>query len=268
MVATLFYVEVLPDTGGLAVVDGDEGFHAATVRRIRPGEELVLGDGAGSLARCVVEQSGRDGLGARVLDRWTVDPGKPPVTVVQALPKSERSELAIELATEAGADAFVAWQAVRCVANWQGARVDKGLRRWRAVIRSAARQSRRAYIPPVDGVVSTAALVGRIRDEVAAGAAVLVLHESATERIADVAVTQANSLFLVVGPEGGIAGDELTALTGAGAVAVRLGPQVLRTSTAAAVALGALGVLTPRWEHTAEVGPPAPLAADQTEPSA
>ncbi|SOX55011.1 16S rRNA (uracil(1498)-N(3))-methyltransferase [Mycobacterium ahvazicum] len=267
-ISQLFYVEALPDTGGVAVVDGDEGFHAATVRRIRSGEELVLGDGAGSLARCVVDQSGRDGLRARVLDRWTVDPGKPPVTVVQALPKSERSELAIELATEAGADAFLAWQAARCVASWQGARVEKGLRRWRAVARSAARQSRRAYIPPVDGVLSTAALVQRIRDEVAAGAAVAVLHESATDGIADVAVAGANSLFVVVGPEGGIAPDELALLTGAGAVAIRLGPQVLRTSTAAAVALGALGVLTARWEQTAEVESAEPLGADQTEPSA
>ena len=72
MVATLFYIDALPDTGELAVVDGDEGFHAATVRRIRPGEELVLGDGAGGLARCVVEQAGRDGLRARVLERWSV----------------------------------------------------------------------------------------------------------------------------------------------------------------------------------------------------
>jgi 16S rRNA (uracil1498-N3)-methyltransferase len=254
MVATLFYIDALPDTGALAVVDGDEGFHAATVRRIRPGEHLVLGDGAGGLARCLVERAGRDGLHARVLGRWSVAPGQPSVTVVQALPKSERSELAIELATEAGADAFLAWQAARCVANWHGARVDKGLRRWHAVVRSAARQSRRAHIPSVEGVLSTAALTQRIRDEVSAGAKVLALHESATNRIADVAVAQANSLLLVVGPEGGIAPDEIAALTDAGAVAVRLGPQVLRTSTAAAVALGALGVLTSRWDGASSLG--------------
>ncbi|AHM08116.1 Ribosomal RNA small subunit methyltransferase E [Mycobacterium tuberculosis variant bovis BCG str. ATCC 35743] len=251
MVAMLFYVDTLPDTGAVAVVDGDEGFHAATVRRIRPGEQLVLGDGVGRLARCVVEQAGRGGLRARVLRRWSVPPVRPPVTVVQALPKSERSELAIELATEAGADAFLAWQAARCVANWDGARVDKGLRRWRAVVRSAARQSRRARIPPVDGVLSTPMLVQRVREEVAAGAAVLVLHEEATERIVDIAAAQAGSLMLVVGPEGGIAPDELAALTDAGAVAVRLGPTVLRTSTAAAVALGAVGVLTSRWDASA-----------------
>ena len=248
MVATLFYIDALPDAGALAVVDGEEGFHAATVRRIRPGEQLVLGDGAGGLARCLVEHAGRDGLRARVLKRWSVAPARPSVTVVQALPKSERSELAIELATEAGADAFLAWQAARCVANWQGARVDRGLRRWRAVARSAARQSRRPRIPAVDGVLSTAELTQRIHDEVAAGAKVLALHESATDGLADATVGQADSVLLVVGPEGGIDADEIAALTDAGAVAVRLGPQVLRTSTAAAVALGALGVLTARWD--------------------
>ncbi|MCA2318709.1 16S rRNA (uracil(1498)-N(3))-methyltransferase [Mycobacterium intracellulare] len=249
MVATLFYADALPETGALAVLGGDEGFHAASVRRIRPGEQLVLGDGAGGLAHCEVEHAGRDGLRARVLKRWNVAPGTPPVTVVQALPKSERSELAIELATEAGADGFLAWQAARCVANWHGARVEKGLRRWRAVARSAARQSRRAHIPPVDGVLSTPALNSRIRDEVAGGATVLALHESATERLAGADLAGATSVLLVVGPEGGIADDEMAALSDAGATAVRLGPQVLRTSTAAAVALGALGVLTPRWDH-------------------
>ena len=167
----------------------------------------------------------------------------PPVTVVQALPKAERSELAIESATEAGADAFVAWQANRCVARWEGERAEKGLRRWRAVARAAARQSRRAYIPSVSGPVLTAELVRLVADD----GAVLVLHESAPEVLSEKHVAQADSITIVVGPEGGITDDELDELASAGALAVRLGPAVLRTSTAAAVALGALGVLTPRW---------------------
>ena len=245
----LFYIDALPDSGELAVIDGDEGFHAATVRRIRQGEELMLGDGVGGLARCVVEQTGRDGLRARVVKRWQVPSVQPPVTVVQALPKSERSELAIELATEAGADSLVAWQAARCVARWEGARADKGLRRWRAVARAAAQQSRRAYIPSVDGVLSTAALTTRIGEVVASGGTVLALHEAAAGPLTDLILAQAKSVMVVVGPEGGIAPDELAAIVDAGANAVRLGPTVLRTSTAAAVALGALGALTPRWAH-------------------
>ena len=244
----LFYIDALPETGELAVVDGDAGFHAATVRRIRPGETMILGDGMGGLARCEVEEGSRDRLQARVVDRWQSPPVQPTVTVVQALPKTERSELAIELATEAGADSFVAWRASRCVARWEGARAEKGLRRWRAVARAAAQQSSRAHIPSVEGVLSTEALTQRITDAVAAGATVLVLHESARAQLSDLALWQAKSVLLVVGPEGGITRDELTALADAGALAVRLGPTVLRTSTAAAVALGAVGVLTPRWE--------------------
>jgi 16S rRNA (uracil1498-N3)-methyltransferase len=155
--------------------------------------------------------------------------------------------LAIELATEAGADDFIAWQAQRCVARWEGDRGEKGLRRWRAVARSAARQSRRAWIPDVSGPLSTEALCSYLAEQIEAGAVVLVLHESADVSITENIVAQANSIILVVGPEGGISDPEVTALIHAGAVAVRLGPTVLRTSTAAAVALGALGVLTPRW---------------------
>jgi 16S rRNA (uracil1498-N3)-methyltransferase len=239
----LFYVDVLPAVGAVATVSGDEGFHAATVRRIRPGERLLLGDGAGELAQCEVEEVDRAALRARVLDRWSVAPSAPHVTVVQALPKAERSELAIELATEAGADAFIAWQAARCVARWDSKRADKGLRRWQAVARSAARQSRRARIPAVSGPVSTAGLARHVESDVT-----LVLHESATDVISEKHVTQADSLLVVVGPEGGITDEEIEALTSAGALPVRLGPTVLRTSTAGAVALGALGVLTPRWD--------------------
>jgi len=245
--ATLFYVDAIPVPGATAVVDGDEGFHAATVRRIRPGESLMLSDGAGTVADCVVISVDKRSLTARVGHRRSAPPPRPPVTVVQAIPKSERSELAIELATEAGADDFIAWQAQRCVARWDGDRGEKGLRRWRAVARSAARQSRRAWIPEVSGPLSTDALCDVVSSRVGAGALALVLHEAADCLMGKFPVAQADSIILVVGPEGGIGESEVEALASAGAKPVRMGPTVLRTSTAAAVALGALGALTPRW---------------------
>lgn len=244
MSAALFYVDALTGAGELAVVDGDEGHHAANVRRIRVGEHIDLSDGAGTLAHCVVENTAKGSVTARITEQVTLPPARPSVTVVQALPKSDRSELAIELATEAGADAFVAWQSARCVARWDGPKADKGLRRWSAVARSAARQSRRAYIPTVTGVESTRDLLRRIAST---DSVVLALHESATAPFAEIPVAQSDSVILIIGPEGGIADDEIAALTDAGAHAVRLGPTVLRTSTAAAVALGALGALTSRW---------------------
>ncbi|MGU3499661.1 16S rRNA (uracil(1498)-N(3))-methyltransferase [Mycobacterium sp. C31M] len=245
---SLFYVDTLPAAGGTVVVDGDEGHHAATVCRTRAGEELDLSDGDGTLAHVVVTEVAKGRLDARVLSVSTVAPPVPRVTIAQALPKSDRSELAIELATEAGADGFLAWQANRCVARWESAaKIDKGLARWAAVARSAARQSRRPYVPTVDGLVSTKDLIAR-----AAGSRMLVLHESATVPIAGLVgpggLAAAESVLLVVGPEGGVTEEELQALVAAGALPVRLGPSVLRTSTAAAVALGAIGVLTARWD--------------------
>lgn len=253
MSSALFYVDSLPDGAATVVVDGDEGFHAANVRRIRVGERIDVGDGAGAIARCVVDEVAKGRLLARVESTATVDEPVPAVTVVQALPKSDRAELAVELATEAGADRFLAWQSERCVARWDGdAKRDKGLRRWQAVARAAARQSRRPRVPTVDAIVSTSQLVATVGAAVDDGAVVLALHESATEPLTGPTLTArlgaARSVFLLVGPEGGISDAEMAVLTEAGAVAVRLGPSVLRTSTAAAVALGALGVLTPRWQ--------------------
>jgi len=249
----VFHLAELPAAGSAAVLAGPEGHHAATVRRMRVGQRLLLADGRGGVADCTVTASGRDRLDLAVTGLRIVPAATPPVTVVQALPKSERSELAVELATEAGVDVVVPWQAARCVARWQGGgadggRAERGVRRWRSAATQAAKQSRRAYVPVVHDVHATAEVAGLVRAAVAGAGVALLLHESATVGLARAQVSGAASVLLVVGPEGGLADDELAVLTAAGAAAVHLGPTVLRTSTAAAVALGALGVLTGRWD--------------------
>ena len=244
--APLFLVDALPE-GDVGVLDGPEGRHAATVRRLRAGEGLVLADGRGGLAHAVVTAVAKDALDLEIVDRRTLPAPAPRVLLAQALVKGDRGELAVELATEAGVDGVLPWRASRCVARWEaGPRGDKALARWRTTVREAAKQARRAWVPDVEEPVTTAALARRAADVSAA----LVLHESATEGLAAVDLPADGDLLLVVGPEGGIADDELDALVAAGARAVRLGPEVLRASTAAAVALGALGVLTGRWAHS------------------
>lgn len=239
----VFLVDAVPAPGSF-LLDGAEGRHAATVRRMRTGERLELSDGRGRHASAVVTGVGRADV---VLDVGpvVVEPAATPrVVLVQALPKGDRGELAVELATEAGVDAVVPWQAARCVARWPDAtKADKGRARWQAAAREAAKQSRRYVVPQVLAPASTKDVAGLVRDV----AVSLVLHEAAPVSLASVALPAAGDLLLIVGPEGGIATDELAAFDAAGATAVRLGPQVLRTSTAAAVALGALGVLTGRW---------------------
>jgi 16S rRNA (uracil1498-N3)-methyltransferase len=242
----VFLVDALP-AGRRVVLDGDEARHAATVRRMRPGERLTLADGTGSAADCVVEavRPGRDPVLDLMVDqRRHEPPPRPRVIVAQALVKGDRGELAVELATEAGADAVLPWRAGRSVARWDdGPRGAKALARWQTTARAAAKQARRAWVPTVSAPVDTAGLAAAAKDT----ALTLVLEGTAGRRLTEVNLPAEGDLLLVVGPEGGITEDEFDALTGVGAVPVRLGPTVLRTSTAAAVALGALGVLTARW---------------------
>ena len=242
--APYFLVDRMPPPGDF-VLDGAEGHHASVVRRLRVGEALVLSDGAGRAAAAVVMSSGRGSLGVAVGPAVEFPAPSLRVTVVQALPKGERNELAVDLATEAGADAFVPWSASRCVARWAD-KADRGVQRWQSVAREAAKQSRRPTVPQVAPLASTAAVTRLIETSTAA----LVLHEGGSLPIASAVLPAAGDLVLVIGPEGGVSPDEMTAFRAAGAQVVRLGPEVLRTSTAAAVALGALGVLTRRWADT------------------
>jgi 16S rRNA (uracil1498-N3)-methyltransferase len=243
-VLPVFVADPLPVVGGY-VLDGPEGRHAAGVRRLRRGERLLLTDGRGGLATCeVTGQAGRDALALRVLGVGAQPEPALRVVLAQALVKGDRGELAVELATEAGVDVVLPWRAARCVVQWEGERGARSLQRWRGTAREAAKQARRAWLPEVDEPVGTPALAERARS----CAAAVVLHESATTALADVPLPSAGELLLVVGPEGGVDDAELAELAAAGAVAARLGPSVLRASTAAAVALGALGVLTRRWD--------------------
>lgn len=248
----VFLAEQLPPEGAETTLDGPEGRHAATVRRLRPGERLVLTNGQGQLALCEVGGTGRDRLRLRVLRRGSEPAPALRVTLAQALIKGQRGELAVELAVEAGVDAVVPWRAARCVAQWEaGPREAKALARWRQSAHEAAKQSRRAWFPPVTQPVSITVLAQRC----AAAAGCLVLHERATEALRCVPLPPAGELLLVVGPEGGLTADEVVTLTAAGGQPVRLGPAVLRSSSAGAVALGAIGALSERWclRHSGDI---------------
>jgi 16S rRNA (uracil1498-N3)-methyltransferase len=236
-------VFLAPDLGpDRLVLEGPEGRHAATVRRLRPGEQVDVVDGRGGRALCAVAEVGRDVVALDVLERTAEPAPRPRVVVVQALPKGDRGELAVELATEVGVDEVVPWAAERCVVRWEGPRGDKALERWRATAREAGKQSRRARLPVVSGLATTAQVAARL-----AGTTALVLHESAAEPLASVPLPDDGEVVLVVGPEGGISDRELDLLTAAGGRPVRLGPSVLRTSTAGAAAAAVVSARTSRW---------------------
>lgn len=226
---------------GRFVLGGDEGRHAAKVRRLRVGEHLQLADGAGVLAQCVVTEVGA-GLTVDVLSVHRVPAPSPKLTVVQALPKGERGELAVELTTELGVDEIVPWAAERCIARWDGARAQRNRERWEAHAREAAKQARRPWVPVVEPIADTTAVLARARS-----AHAIVLHEAATDPLTGLDLPSDGEVLVIVGPEGGVSDSELTLFHEAGTRSCRLGPEVLRTSTAGAAALAVLSGRLGRW---------------------
>jgi 16S rRNA (uracil1498-N3)-methyltransferase len=227
----------------VVTLSGSEGHHAAAVRRLRAGERADVSDGAGTLAECTVVSVLKDSVMLAVSWVHVVPAPDPRVLVVQALPKGERAELAVELMTEVGVDSIVAWAAERSVTRWQGDRGARSLEKWRATAREASKQARRAWIPPVTGPASLFD-VAQLASEATRA---IVLEAGAAAPLSTLALPEAGSIVLVVGPEGGISAAERAALTVAGAVEARLGPTVLRTSTAGAAATAILLTRTGRW---------------------
>ncbi|WP_027343792.1 16S rRNA (uracil(1498)-N(3))-methyltransferase [Hamadaea tsunoensis] len=237
----LFLVDALPGVGPF-VLDGPEGHHAADVQRVRPGSELLLSDGAGGVATATVAGAGKGRLDLAVTTSARLDPPSPRLVVAQGIAKGDRGELAVQAMTEAGVDEILPWAASRSVVQWRAERGHKSREKWAATAREAAKQARRPFVPAVGGDpdVSTRALCAR-----AAGA--FVLHEEADVRLSQATLPAAGDLLLVIGPEGGISDEELAALVAAGALPVRLGEEVLRTSTAGVAAISVLNVRLGRW---------------------
>ncbi|WP_026919273.1 16S rRNA (uracil(1498)-N(3))-methyltransferase [Gordonia shandongensis] len=248
MTPPLFWVDDVPRAGAETTVSGREGRHAVTVVRLTAGESVLLGDGRGTVADCeVVAVHGKDRLTVRAGRVEFRARRAPRVTVVQALPKAERAELAVDLMTEAGVDAIVPWQASRSVARWAGPKAVKGVEKWRTAAATAAKQARRSWIPEVADLAGTTDVRDLCARVAAEGGVVALLHEDGGREFGGLDFGAAREVVLVVGPEGGLSDDEIADLTALGGQAVLLGPEVLRTAVAGAVALGALGVLTDRW---------------------
>ena len=227
--------------GDTVTVTGDEARHAVVVRRLREGERVVLVDGAGTAATGTVTATSKAALEVAVEEVATAPRPGPTVTVVQAIPKGERAELAVEVLTEVGVDRIVPWAAERSVGVWRGERAAKSLAKWRTTAREAGKQARRAWLPEVTEQMTTAEVAALLQEADLA----VVLHEAASEPLAALPLDGVGSVVVVVGPEGGLSEAELAAF--AHAHVVRLGDTVLRTSTAGLAAVAALLARTSRW---------------------
>jgi 16S rRNA (uracil1498-N3)-methyltransferase len=238
------FVAATADLAGPRVtLRGQEGKHASTVRRLQPGERADITDGTGTVAECVVSAARPGELELSVIGRRTEPRPQPQLTVLQAIPKGDRGELAVELLTEVGADVIVPWAAERCVAVWRGERAVRSRRRWESAAEQAAKQSRRSWFPAVAEQADLAAAVERV----SAAALAIGLDPAAPAGLGSLQLPAEGEILLIVGPEGGLSAAETGAFLAAGAMPARLGPTVLRASTAGVVAAAVVLGRTPRW---------------------
>lgn len=252
MGAHVFVVESLAAAavGETLELHGVEAHHAASVLRVRAGERIEVVDGRGRRVTGDVVETSRDRVDYRVIDINDEPEPQPRIVVAQALAKSDRGERAVEMLTEVGADVILPWAAAHSIVRWDDDRARRGIDRWRSTAHAAAKQSRRARLPHVEGVHSTA----QLESWIASAALALVLDEEAATPITEYDVPAVGDVVVIVGPEGGISDGERRTFAVAGAVPARLGPTVLRTSTAGAVSVALLLSRTPRW-NSARMAP-------------
>jgi 16S rRNA (uracil1498-N3)-methyltransferase len=241
-----FLLDVPTDArvGDAVALTGNEAHHAAAVRRVRSGEQVTVGDGRGAWLTGECEAVTPREVVVRITDRIDTPAAAPRIVLAQALAKGDRDELAVQAATELGVDEIVPWQAARSISRWDSAKAAKGRDRWASIVREAAKQAHRAWVPDVAALESTAVLAAR-----GAASVVLVLEPSAPRRLTELGLhaDDPRDVLLVVGPEGGIAPEELAAFERGGATLARLGDTVLRTSTAGPAAIAVVSAALRRW---------------------
>jgi 16S rRNA (uracil1498-N3)-methyltransferase len=244
--ANLYLREDLADAtvGGEVVLEGAEAKHMVTVSRTRVGDVVTVSNGRGLVVDGILETAEPARAVVRAQSVRQIEPPSPRIVLVQALAKGGRDELAVQTAIELGVDQIVPWQAARSVSRWTGDKQLKGVQRWASIVREATKQSVRPWLASVEEPVTTAQLAVR-----AATTRMLVLEPGANEPLAGIRFEQRDThdVVVVIGPEGGVSPEESQRLSAAGALSVRLGDAVLRTSSAGPAAIAVLNTALGRW---------------------
>jgi 16S rRNA (uracil1498-N3)-methyltransferase len=207
-------------------LEDDEGYHAARVLRLRPGEPLTLSDGRGNVAECEVSTVEPRAVTVHVRARRAAPERLPRIVVLPAVPKSGRLDLVVQKLTEIGVDEIRPWVAERSVVRWDERKRRAHAERWRAIAYEAAKQSRRAWLPSVAEPV----------DEPVLPPCTVALHEAGATRLEEVLPAQPPpEVGILIGPEGGLTDAEVRRVVSLGGAAAGLGTQILRAETAAIV---------------------------------
>lgn len=235
MCATRVHVDLPLAAGDEVALPVNAAHHVRTVLRLARDDEVVLFDGHGGEFRARLTTVARERVVAAVLEARTGIAESPlALTLVQAISRGERMDYTLQKAVELGVSRVVPVISRRTVVRLDAAREERRIEHWRGILRHAAEQCGRAVVPALDAVATLDQWLARRDNEPA-----FLLHPAAAVALAAVP-DPGPRVTLLAGPEGGFDGAEVERLVAAGVLRVRLGPRVLRTETAAVVAMAVL----------------------------
>ena len=236
---TLFFTDQIND-GSTQTLDKDDAHHAIKVLRLKLGEVIKISDGVKKWVSGSIIEISKKELTISISERGDFEEKKPELVLVQAVTKSERNKEMLELAIEAGVDRIIPWQAERSISKWQSDSAQK----WEIGIKEACKQARQVRLPKLMPMLITAGVVQLLSKD----ARIIVFHESASEKFAQLQLPESlASIYLVIGPEGGISQSELSKFENGGSKIVRLGETVLRSAHAGFAAISAVQTKLGRW---------------------
>ena len=236
---TLFFSDQI-STGQRQVLENEEAHHAIKVLRLNTGEVIKISDGVGNWVSGPIVEIAKKELYISITERGQIQAAKPELVLVQAITKSDRNKEMLELAVEAGVDRIIPWQSERSISKWQS---DSG-QKWQVGIKQSCKQARQAKLPQLMQVMSTSEVIKSISE----GGFGIVFHEEASTKFSDLTIPNSqSSIYLVIGPEGGISEQELLSFQNNGSKVVRLGDTVLRSAHAGFAALSAVQTKLGRW---------------------
>ena len=230
------------EPGSSVRLQGDEARHAARVSRLAVGEDILVGDGVGTIATARAAAVTPTEVLLEVHDATAHALHQPEVWLVQALAKGDRDELAIQTCTELGVDRIIPWQASRSISRWRGDKLTTGVARWQKIATEASKQSLRAWVPQVERAMTTQDIA-----DLGGQHQLLLLDPDATDAVSSYIPQREKNLLVIVGPEGGVDAAERELFVSSGAVDLKLGRTVLRTSSAGPAALAVLNSAMERW---------------------
>ena len=236
---TLFFSDQI-STGQRQVLENEEAHHAIKVLRLNTGEVIKISDGVGNWVSGPIVEIAKKELFISITERGEIQAAKPELVLVQAITKSDRNKEMLELAVEAGVDRIIPWQSERSISKWQSDSEQK----WQVGIKQSCKQARQVKLPQLMQVMSTTEVIKSISE----GGFGIVFHEEASTKFSDLTIPNSqSSVYLVIGPEGGISEQELLSFQNIGSKVVRLGDTVLRSAHAGFAALSAVQTKLGRW---------------------